>query len=158
MSDSAGAADEPLSVVTDGGSAVLRLAGRWTLETVLAVDGTLRREAERLEGSVVLDAAALSGLDSAGAWAIQRTMTRLTARGLAAELRGVPDAYRAILEKAELTDPDAPVAPPVVNPILAALERCGRAVEHGLGVGRALSGFLGYVLVGLGSAVVSPRR
>ena len=156
MSDTA--EPQPFSVTSEGGDAVMRLSGRWTLETVLAVDRTLRTEAERVDGRVVLDASAVAGLDSAGAWAIRRTLARFSARGVVAELRGLPEPYRAILEKADVADPEAPVAPPSTNPILDALERCGRAVEHGLAVGRALAGFLGYVLVSLGRVVLSPHR
>jgi len=146
------------AVDADGGALVLRLAGRWTLDTVQRLDRDLRAAAERPADRVVVDAAELAGLDSAGAWAIRRTLERIEARGVAAELRALPEAYRAILEKASVPDPAAPVAPAAVNPAVAVLERCGRAVAHGAHVARDLAGFFGFTLVCLAGVIARPWR
>lgn len=158
MSESNPTALQPLSVVAEGGALILRLAGRWTLATVQAHDRELRAVAERPVDRVVVDAENVVGLDSAGAWAIRRTLARFEARGLAAELRSLPDSYQSILDKAVVPDPSAPVAPEAVNPVVAVLERCGRAVAHGLRVARNLSGFFGYTLISLAGVVARPWR
>ena len=158
MSDVGQAMRDPLSIGVEGGAVVLRLAGRWTVATAQSLDQDLRAAAERPADRFVVDAAGLSGLDSAGAWVIRRTLARLEARGVAAEIRALPEAFEAILEKAVVPDPTAPVAPPSVNPVAALLDRCGRTVVHGLHVGRNLAGFFGYTLVALGGVIVRPWR
>lgn len=148
----------PFIVDADGGSLILRLAGRWMLDTVVRLDHDLRDVAERPCDRVVIDAAGLSGLDSAGAWAIRRTLERVEARGIVTELRALPEAYRPILEKAVVPDPSVPVAPPAGNVVTTLLERAGRAVLHAGQVARNLSGFFGFTLVSLGGVIARPWR
>ena len=149
---------DALSMREQDGAMHLRLAGRWTLEVARTADHQLRDLAERPARAVVVDASGLAALDSAGAWAIRRTVARLDARGVPSELTGVPERFQAILAKVTLPDPAAEVASTPGNPILAVLENCGRAVEHGARVGRALLGFFGFALVNLAGAFVNPRR
>ncbi|NQW12205.1 MAG: MlaE family lipid ABC transporter permease subunit [Alphaproteobacteria bacterium] len=149
---------DTLSMLERDGALYLRLTGRWTLEVARTADRQLREVAERAVPRVVVDASGLAALDSAGAWAIRRTVARLDARGVAVDLTGLPERFHAIFAKVRLPDPSTEVAPPDRNPILALLENCGRAVEHGARVGRALLGFLGFALVNLAGALVNPRR
>lgn len=159
MTDAGHAGAPPLTVDADGGgSLVLRFAGRWTLETVRRLDGELRAAAERPAERMVIDASGLSGLDSAGAWVIRRTLDRAEARGVATDLRDLPDAYRPILDKAVIPDPSAPVVPQAGNPLLAPLEHAGQAVVEGAVVARNLAGFFGYTLVCLAGVILRPWR
>lgn len=159
MTDAGHAGAPPLTVDADGGgSLVLRFAGRWTLDTVRRLDGELRAAAERPAERIVVDASGLSGLDSAGAWVIRRTLDRVEARGVATDLKNLPDAYRPILDKAVVPDPSAPVSPSAGNPLLAPLEHAGQAVVEGALVGRNLAGFFGYTLVCLAGVVLRPWR
>lgn len=158
MSEAGPTTEQPFRIDADGGALILRLAGRWTLDTVQRLDRELRAVAERPADRVVVDAAALDGLDSAGAWVIRRTLERVEARGVSAELRDLPDAYRPILEKAVVPDPGAPLRPDEVNPFLAALERAGAAVLHGGRAARDLAGFFGFTLVSLAGVAVRPWR
>lgn len=148
----------PLTVEESGGSLVLRLAGRWTLDTVVGLDRRLREVAERPSQGVILEAGGLTGLDSAGAWAIRRTIERLEERGVAAELKDLPEAYRPILDKAVVPDRHAPLAPPSGNPFTAPLEQAGRAVVNIGRIAVNLSGFFGLTLVTLAGVVVRPWR
>ncbi|WP_051244989.1 MlaE family lipid ABC transporter permease subunit [Thalassobaculum salexigens] len=149
---------DPLDLREEGGALVLRLSGRWTLDTVRRLDRELRATARRPIHRLVVEAEGLTGLDSAGAWAIRRTLEQAEARGAETELRGLSDAYRPILDKAVVPDPRAPVAPPSRTGLLAPLEGAGRAVLHAAHVGRNLAGFFGYTLVTLGGVLVRPWR
>lgn len=149
---------EPFDLHEEGGALILRLSGRWTLDTVRRTDRDLRSVARRPTHRLVVEAEGLTGLDSAGAWAIRRTLDQAEARGAATELRGLSDAYRPILDKAVVPDPRAPVAPPSTAGLLAPLEGAGRAVLHGAKVGRNLAGFFGYTLVTLAGVIVRPWR
>ena len=158
MTDAGTSGQPPFVVDQEGGALVLRLAGRWTLDTVRRLDGDLRSVSQRPADRLVIEAAGLTRLDSAGAWAIRRTLDQAEARGTATELRGLPDAYRPILEKAVVPDPTAPVAPSDGGGILAPLEGAGRAVLNVATVARNLAGFFGYTLVTLGGVLVRPWR
>lgn len=158
MSDAGVSTQPPFTVDTDGGALVLRLAGRWTLDTVQRLDRELRAAAERPARQMVVDAAGIDGLDSAGAWAIRRTLDQAEARGVPTELRALPEAYRPILEKVAAPATAEPLAPPETNQLLEELERAGRAVVHAGRVARNLAGFFGFVLVSLLHVAVRPWR
>jgi len=153
---------EALTIDDRDGRVVLRLDGRWTLDAVARADSALRRLTERPAAgrveSLVVDASGLTGIDSAGAWALRRTLAAFEARGATVRLDGLKDSYRAILDKARITDSSTAMAPPAGNPLLAALERAGRATVQGCGVAKALLGFLGLTLTATARALLDPRR
>lgn len=149
---------DALAVEAQGQRLVVRLSGPWTLETVLAVDAALRALAERPAERVSIDAGAVGRLDSAGAWAIRRTMSRLERRGVAVEIAGLRDSLRAIFDKAELHDPSVRVAPPATFAALDFLESLGRHAGEALGTGRSLLGLLGQVVVAIGQIIRRPGR
>jgi len=153
---------EALTIDDRDGRVVLRLDGRWTLDAVARADAALRRLTERPASSrvesLVVDASGLTGIDSAGAWALRRTLAAFEARGATVRLDGLKDSYRAILDKARITDSSTAMAPPAGNPLLAALERAGRATVQGCGVAKALLGFLGLTLTATARALLDPRR
>ena len=151
-------AAETLSIDRQGADLVLTLDGRWTLDAVLASDHKLRALTDHSIKRVVVDANRLTGLDSAGAWSLRRTLDALADDGAEVRMDGLDETFRPILEKVRLPDPSTQIAPPDVSPVIAALERAGRATEHGLNVAKDLLGFLGLVLVSLGKAFADPRR
>lgn len=151
-------AADPLAIEANGQRLVVRLSGPWTLTTVLAVDAALRALAERPADRVTIEAAAVSRLDSAGAWAIRRTASRLERRGVAVEVVGLRDGFQAILDKAALHDPTARVAPPPTFAFLDLLEKLGRRAAEALGTGRSLLGLLGRVVAAIGQVALRPGR
>lgn len=140
------------------GGIVARLHGPWTLHTVLAVDDAMRELAERPVDGVTVDASAVSRLDSAGAWAIQRTLARLQRRGVAVEMVGLDDGFRSILAKVAPPDPTMVIAPPATSAFVNFLERIGRHAAEGLQTGRSLLGLLGLVIAGVGRIALQPSR
>lgn len=153
-----GGSTEPLAIDSRSDLVVARLRGPWTLQTVLAVDAALRELAERADSAVTLDAAAVTQLDSAGAWAVRRTVARLERRGVAVRVDGLDERMRAILEKTEQHDPTAAIAPPPTWSMANFLERIGRHVADGLNTGRSLLGLLGLVLTALARVALRPAR
>ncbi|MCR9176525.1 MAG: MlaE family lipid ABC transporter permease subunit [Alphaproteobacteria bacterium] len=151
-------ATDALMIDDTGGELRLTLAGRWTLDAVMAADSRLRALSTHPAGRVIVDAHGLTGIDSAGAWALRRTLNAFEVRGIEARLEGLSETYRPILEKAYLPDPAAEIGPPEVNPLIAVLERAGRETLNGLQVARNLLGFLGLVLTWLARAIVQPGR
>ena len=151
-------AADALMIDDAGGELRLTLAGRWTLDAVMAADSKLRALSTQTAARVIVDARGLTAIDSAGAWALRRTLGAFEQRGIEARLEGLSDAYRPILEKAYLPDPSAEITPPDANPLIVVFERAGRATMHGLEVARNLLGFLGLVLTWLAGAILQPRR
>lgn len=149
---------DALVIESRGETIVARLRGAWTFATALAVDPAMRALAERTARSVTIDAAAVTRLDSAGAWAIQRTAGRLERRGVAVEVTGLDDGLRPILDKASLHDPSAAIGPPPSWSLLDHLERLGRRSAEAVRTGRSLLGLLGLVLAALGRVAVRPGR
>ena len=105
-------AADALTVDDRAGRLLVRLRGAWTLRTALLVDGHLRALGERTGRSVTVDASALSRLDSAGAWVIQRTVAELKRRDVTVEVAGLRDGLRAIFEKVAVPDSAAEITPP----------------------------------------------
>lgn len=147
-----------LTIDETGGELRLTLTGRWTLDAVAVFDDRLRAATLRTVSRVVVDASRLTGIDSAGAWALRRTLDSFGARGIVATVDGLPDPYRAILDKARVTDTSAEIERPAGNPVLGVLERAGQATVEGLRVGHGLLGFTGLGLVSLSRAVARPTR
>jgi phospholipid/cholesterol/gamma-HCH transport system permease protein len=140
-----------------GGDAVrATLSGRLTIDEVAALSEELALQTPRAPG-LVIDLAAVTAIDSAGAWAINATINRWQAAGHSVDLIGAsPDADRLIHA---LATPPPPVQlrPDLGHPVLARLERIGRAVvgqAHNVG---SFLAFVGQVLVALGGTL-SGRR
>lgn len=140
------------------GGTTLTVRGRWTLRAVLQLDKRLRELAETASKPVVVEATNLDALDSAGAWALRRTIERLKARGVSVEVEGLAHSYQTLLEKARLPDPDAEIEPRSGWWVLVVLDRMGRSFMHALSVGAHLLGFFGYTLVALLGVIVRPSR
>ncbi len=155
---SGGRAPDFLAVERRGDVAVARLRGAWTLQAVLAADADMRALGEQAGGTVTLDAAGVTRLDSAGAWVIHRTAARLESRGIAVEIAGLDDGLRAILAKAAVSDPTSTVGPPPRWSLPDVLEQIGRIAVETLATARGLLGLLGMVIAALGGIVVRPRR
>lgn len=149
--------DVPLRVETRAGGLVARLRGPWTLSTAVLVDAELRALGERSAGSVTIDASAVTRLDSAGAWVLQRTLAELEGRGVAIEFVGLDDGLRAILDKVAARDGNTEIEPPRTSALLGFLERLGEHALDGLHTGRNLLGLLGLVVVSLGRVATRPR-
>lgn len=159
IAGSGGAAGcDALAIENQDDAVVARLSGAWTLETAIVVDTALRALAERATGLVTFDAAAVSRLDSAGAWAIRRTAGRLGQRGVTVAVHGLDEGLRAILDKAELHDPSAAIGPPPRWSLVNQLEQLGRHAADALHTGRSLLGLLGLVVTALGRSVLRPGR
>lgn len=156
-------AAETLTIDESAEEVRLTLVGRWTLDAVAQSDSRLRALTQRAPSEprprrVIIDASGLTGVDSAGAWALQRTLQAFKAQGAAATVDGLPEVYRPILDKARLPDPNTTISKAGGNPFLALLERSGRATVNGLATGRELLGFMGLVLVSLGRVALNPGR
>lgn len=117
----------------------VRLGGVWRLGTLPALERRLKRL--RWPGSTTwtVSTAAITGLDTAGAWLIQDLLARLRRDGATVTLGDVPARHRALLElvgRAEHGERRRSRAPGL-------LERTGRRTVDGLAAALRFLSFVG---------------
>lgn len=138
-----------VEVTRSGGETTLQLSGLWTTRTVQMVDKTMRDLEKVGDGtSVFIDLSAIAGLDTSGAWLVQRLAHALGERGATVTLKGEADAWEGLFEAVgeAVTHTAQPPAAQSEWFVVRVLESLGRAVY---GFGRD---FLMWMHV-LGSAV-----
>lgn len=113
------------------GARLVNLSGRWVSQTIGIVDKKMR-ELENVGGSkaVLIDAAHVSGLDTAGAWLIERLRQRLISQNIDVHLEGVNPAWLPLVEEVgKSVERTLDIQPPKKPFFLtSALESIGRAV------------------------------
>jgi phospholipid/cholesterol/gamma-HCH transport system permease protein len=140
-----------------GGEARVALTGRWTISEVTDLADALAREAPRAPG-LAIDLAGVEGLDTAGAWAINRAIQRWEQAGFGARLDGASPDIARLIAAVDGTPGAIKLRPDVGNPVVARVERIGKAlVLQGRNITNFL-GFLGHVLIVLGGTLIGRRR
>ena len=82
--------------IHDGSLSVLCL-GYWNTHTVHLIDEDLRNLEQIDCSKAVLDASGVEGLDTAGAWVLERLYVKLKERGIAVEITGTKDTWHSLL-------------------------------------------------------------
>jgi phospholipid/cholesterol/gamma-HCH transport system permease protein len=141
------------------GRPVLVAAGSWTA----AHAHDIERLIEALDGeppgaqAVSLDMAGVRALDTFGAWLVVRLLRDWRARGREAEIVGLPEHYRGLLENAERANLQPPHRAPGRSWLLAALERLGRRMVELRGEIVPFLGLLGALGAVLARTLANPR-
>ena len=95
---------------------VIALAGSWTARGLGTLEAQLLAVTAPSKGSLVIEAAGVTALDTAGAWSVQTLVQRLRAQGAQVTLHAMPAQFSGLLEAVEqhlgerITTP--PTAPP----------------------------------------------
>jgi len=147
--DVAAAAETSLSITEAGGELRVGITGPLTVDAVGRLDREFRQAGKASPRQVVIDAAAVTALDSAGAWILRRTSEAFSGRGIEVRLDGLRAEYAALLEKAFIPDPDVPTDSNGPNPLIVIAARAGKAMFDMAHVGRDLFGFFGLTIVSL---------
>ncbi|GAB1581827.1 ABC transporter permease [Phyllobacterium phragmitis] len=88
-----------IEVTTGADGATIALGGRWTSHSVHLVDEEMRRlQGQNGFSSASIDLSHVVGLDTAGAWLIERLSRSLKARNVGVTLQGAREAWRPLLE------------------------------------------------------------
>jgi len=135
--------------------AELRCAGAWVLRGIAGLEQRLEALQWPRAGELMIDASAVTAMDTSGAWLLHRTMRALQGRGRAVQLRGLRPGFDAVLqlvaERAGITRTAALGAPGM-------LYRIGQASWRGLLNALGLVAFLGEAAVLLARSLADPRR
>jgi phospholipid/cholesterol/gamma-HCH transport system permease protein len=140
------------------GRLVVAFSGAWTIGFV----GTVSQEIRNLKSdgitSAVFDLADISGLDTAGAWVIVRTISELSAEGIDVELQKASETSKILLNTVTKNHVECPPAAPPDNFLVEVLHHLGVETYEFCKAGRDLLNFLGYATIVLGRTIIQPRR
>jgi phospholipid/cholesterol/gamma-HCH transport system permease protein len=140
--------DEPaLSIAAEGGRQRLVARGRWVTAELARLVPELERATRQAVAGATIDLSAVTAMDTAGAWLVERTRERLAAGGGAVELEGAqPDHLRLIerVRRAGMPERLAPRRYPTLTDVVA---RLGKATLDSLARGGELLSFLGAVVL-----------
>jgi phospholipid/cholesterol/gamma-HCH transport system permease protein len=131
-----------------------RCTGAWVLSALTQLERRLAAQSLPGEGELVIDAAAVTAMDTSGAWLLHRTIRALEASGRAVRLQGLRPEFDALFRLVAARTPAARA--PAAAPGL--LERIGRQAWDHLRGGLGLLTFVGEVAVALARALAQPRR
>jgi len=138
-----------------GGPCTARCSGAWTVRGIADLDRHLATLAWPPQGDVVIDGAALSALDTSGAWLLHRVVRDLQHDGRAVRLTHLRPEFESLLQL--IASRDIAEQEPVASPPgwLARLGR--RAWMLGLGTLGYLA-FVGEAAIVLLRSLRQPRR
>ena len=88
-----------------------RCSGMWTVQGIADLERRIDSLPWPRTGEVVFQAADLSALDSAGAWLLYRTMSRLHAAGVSPRVDGLRPGFDALLRLVSSRAPAEPALP-----------------------------------------------
>ena len=137
----------------------LVLTGSWTALRSAGVSAQMQALALPAGQPVALDASAVSGLDTAGAWLLHRWLLRLRERGGAVQLQGLAPRFARLLERVQ-TPPDTPgaLAAAAAPRPPALLARVGRSTLDAWGEAAGLLAFVGETALVLLAGLRRPSR
>ena len=121
---------EPLLTATPTGDLLeLRPAGPWISANVAVLETLTAAVVPELDrfGSVRLDMAGVSELDTLGAWLLEKLSRRAAAAGHRADTIGVASNYAGLIEELHQVNRHNPKSAPARNPLLLRLDEVGRA-------------------------------
>jgi phospholipid/cholesterol/gamma-HCH transport system permease protein len=134
----------------------IELVGR----IVIARVDELRAQLAAVESSpeVTIDLSEAKAIDTAGAWLVINTQTRIEARGGRCEIVGPSKEQSELIEVVRGSIPDNQVAPKPRHGLFDWLETVGEATWQGIQSLVEILGFLGAVVVRFGGLLIHPGR
>ncbi len=145
----------PPAAITRAPDGGLALSGAWTGAGL----GTIQAQLEGLPlpaAGLVVEAAGIEALDTAGAWVLQKFLGRLAGSGGVQPPRGLRPAFAKLLEV--VGQPVAQAAPVVETAPVSRLESLGRQVVGRLRLALLMLGFIGEVAWTFGGCLRHPSR
>ncbi|WP_207477709.1 MlaE family ABC transporter permease [Arenibaculum pallidiluteum] len=144
---------------TAGTARVLAARGRWVLGAWDGLSQAVEGAAAGLAGAgaVRIEAQGIEALDTVGAIELARLARRLEALG-PVEIAGLDPVRQGLLDAARKAECAPPIGRPVERPIIAVVERAGRAAYAMLDETLDLLAFVGMVAITLGRTALRPAR
>ncbi len=151
----------PAFDLIEGDRPRLMLRGDWVVTSLGEVDKDLRDIEKNAAGPQLsaLDLSELEGLDTAGAYLIDRVVRQLAGEKI--DIIGASEEALALLDQARDLATQEEHAPPVVEPghgFVDLLERTGRNAEHMWEEALETLSFLGATLVAISAVIWRPAK
>jgi len=144
-----------LEVVADALATQARCAGAWTVHGVVELERRLEAVKWPDDGELVINASAISVLDTAGAWLLYRMVRDLKARGRTVRVDALRPEFNALLQliasRAPVLEATAPVQP-------GTLTRMGILAWQRLSGAQRMLSFVGESATALLRSVANPRH
>jgi len=137
---------------------VMKLGGRWTIETSVPLDQKLRALHIGSGSRIEIDGSALERLDSTGAWLLVRTTRSLGASGCQIAGLKVPARYDRLVNTLNRKQ-ETPKRPNIPTSAIAErLFRIGKSTTHALMQGGRILSYLGRITVESVEMALAPRK
>jgi phospholipid/cholesterol/gamma-HCH transport system permease protein len=148
-----------LMIETDTSSAMatvnVRCTGAWIVQGIAQLEQRLEDVSRLIEKDLAIDGAAITALDTSGAWLLHRTIRELEQRGKNVTINGLRPEFSALMQLIASCATAPKISPPSASNWLA---RTGRHSWHALlGVSGMLA-FVGECAIILLRSLVQPRR
>ncbi|MDP1535587.1 MAG: MlaE family lipid ABC transporter permease subunit [Burkholderiales bacterium] len=144
-----------LEIAADARGVRACCAGAWTIHGLVELERSLEATQWPDDGELVIDAAAISVLDTSGAWLLQRTVRDLKKSGHAVRVDGLRPEFSALLEFVASRASALEVATPLQPGMLSQLGM--RAWQNLSGALRMLS-FVGESAAAFLRCLANPQR
>lgn len=93
----------PAATIEQATPGTLALSGTWTGREIGNITAQLAAVSGSGQTKLLLDGAGIEGLDTAGAWILQKFLIRLRAEGAGVELRGFTRGIRQFIRRSRAT-------------------------------------------------------
>ncbi|UEM02218.1 ABC transporter permease [Skermanella rosea] len=138
---------------------VLAATGPWVIATANRLAPEIEAVRSRPGARLSLDLSGLAAVDTVGALLLLRLVDRLEGDGIEVEMTGARPEHAALIEAVHRADRSCePSRLTRAHPIVAMVERTGRATVQAARELANLLSFLGMMVAALGRAAVDPRR
>lgn len=137
----------------------LALSGSWTARGIGAIEPQLDALSASPKTEMVVNGARIEGLDTAGAWVLQKLLRRLRNEGTTVQVRDLRPEFAKLLEVIERQVADQPdTVSPVAGVPASPLEALGRSAAAAFEQTVALLGFVGESALALAGSFAHPSR
>jgi len=149
---------EPLRVVQDGQTWILKIAGRLDVTTVGRLDPRIRALHPGDASAVRIDLGGIDRLDTSGAWVVLRLRRRFEGLGKLVEITGAKAIHAALIERLERSEEREIIIAPKDHPLIGFVMQAG---EQTIAIGRdakSITAFFGLVTITLLRVLIRPTR
>jgi len=155
MNSSATVALEAPEIGAEESGARVRCSGAWITRLLAPLEAQIEKLASSGRGATLVDAAAISALDTSGAWLLHRTVRALREHGREVRVEGLRPEFDALLQLVAARNAAGGIPKARAE---GALARLGRQAWEGLLGAYGLLAFLGEAAVALARSIREPRR
>jgi phospholipid/cholesterol/gamma-HCH transport system permease protein len=135
------------------------LSGSWTARAIGAIEPQFVALSAPSGSGMVVDAARIEALDTAGAWTLQKLLRRLRDEGHPLQVRGLRPEFAKLLEVVGQQAPGPAVThSPAARAPWSGLESLGRRAAAAFEQAVALLGFVGESAIAFAGCIAHPSR